>query len=137
MPTVLTDFITRGKSGSYVDGTDHSNYIVTTTDATATALLSIPLAELEGVVIHGHISGFRSNLTAGLFRSVTCAFRRAAAGNVTSVGAAFGTDVEDSAAAPTVTVFADTANQRAIIRVTGVVAETWRWEGHLLFTKIK
>lgn len=128
--------ITAGTSGSHKDGSVHVNSYVTTTDATATVLFSVPLAQLEGVVIEGKVSGFKSDLTAGIFRHITCGFRRASGGNVTSLGTASGADVEDSAGTPAVALFADTTNQLACIRVTGIASETWKWEGHFTYTKI-
>lgn len=128
--------ITAGSSGSHRDGSVHVNSYVTTSDATATVLFSVPLAQLEGVVIEGKVAGFKSDLTAGIFRHIACGFRRASGGNVTSVGTASGTDVEDSAGIPAVTVAADTTNQLATIKVAGIASENWKWEGHFTYTKV-
>ena len=129
--------ITQGSSGSQADGTLHFNAVLETANATVTKIVGIPLAVLEAGVVEALVIGFKTDATAGIFRHICGGFRRAAAGNVTSIGTATGTDVEDSAAAPAVTIAANTTTQEIELRVAGVAAETYRWEAHVSFTKIR
>lgn len=123
--------------GSFNGGAFTRTYTKTTTDATAAVILEISLAQLESVGISGFVKGSKSDFTAGIFRPISCGFRRASGGNVTSEGTASGTDVEDSGGTPAVTVVADTVNQKAQIKVTGIVSETWKWEAYLTYVKLK
>ena len=129
--------ITVGASGSYAEGAQHFNVILETTTATVTKIVGLPLAVLEAGVVEATVIGMRSDATAGIFRHIVGGFRRQAAGNVTSIGTASGTDVEDSAAAPAVTIAANTTTQEIELRVAGVAAETWRFEAHVTFDKIR
>ncbi|TXH14434.1 MAG: hypothetical protein E6R03_09225 [Hyphomicrobiaceae bacterium] len=135
---ILKDpIITQPLAGANGDGTTHINAAVTTTDATVTVIASIPVAQLEGCTVEALVTGFKSDFTAGIFRHLACGFRRASAGNVTAIGAASGADVEDSAGTPAVTIAANTTAQTVELRVTGIVAETYKWEAHISYTKVR
>lgn len=130
------DMIVAGLT-SYGDGSIQRNVTVATTDATVTVIVSIPVAELEGVMVEAVVLGVRSDCVAGIFRHLGCGFRRAAAGNVTAIGAATGADVEDSAGTPAVTIVANTTDQTVEVRVAGIVAESWKFEARLRFHRIR
>ena len=100
---------------------------VQTTNATATTLASVAVAEDEAVTVVATISGAIADYSAAIGGTVTAVARRVAAGNVTQVGSVT-TDVqEDSGGSPTFTADVDTTTQTVRIRVTGVASETWNW----------
>ena len=100
---------------------------VQTTNATATTLASVAVAEDEAVTVVATISGAIADYSAAIGGTVTTVARRVAAGNVTQVGSVT-TDVqEDSGGSPTFTADVDTTTQTVRIRVTGVASETWNW----------
>lgn len=135
---ILKDqLITAAVAGSQAEGTVHMNAAVTTTDATVTVIASIPVAQLEGCAVEALVTGYRADFAAGIFRHLACGFRRATAGNVTALGAATGADVEDSAGTPAVTIAANTTAQTIELRVAGIAAETYKWEAHVSYTKIR
>jgi hypothetical protein len=109
---------------------------VTTTDATATEVANVPLAEGEAVVVRVIAVGSIADESAAAGGQIVGVFRRAAAGNVTQVGATQGTVVEDSAGTPAVAFAADTTNQTVDVRVTGIASETWRWEVGYEYLKV-
>lgn len=101
---------------------------VQTTDATATDIATIALAEGEAVTVRGMVVGLKSDGSAACGGDFRATFRRAAGGNVTLVGSLSANVSEDSAGSPSFTVVADTTAQTVAIRVTGVAAETWEWQ---------
>jgi predicted deacylase len=121
--------------GGHNGGAVYRPYKVKTTDATATVIFEIRLAEGETVLIDGAVHGSQSDASNGLFRPITCGFKRAVGGNVTSIGTASGADVEDDVGTPAVTVAADTVNQKAQVKVTGIAGETWKWTALLTYVK--
>ena len=138
MANVLREPLTTvGYSGSYGYGTQHYNKILTTADATATVLLEVVVAELEGCLIEGAVLGVQDDGTNSIVRHIICGGNRATAGNVTSAGSAGGTDIENEAGTPAVTLNANTTNQTLEIKVAGIAAQNWKWEGHFSVTKIK
>jgi hypothetical protein len=128
--------IQRGASGSYKDGISSFNAILTTTDATAAVIASIPVAIGDCLVIEVITVGMKSDATAGHAGRAIQGFRRQSAGNVTTVGTATITTIEDSASAPVVSFNANTTSQTAEIKVAGVASETWRWECNVRVIKI-
>lgn len=108
-----------------------------TTDATVTVIASIPLAELEAVMVRALVVGIKGDATAANGIHMTGVFRRAAAGNVTQVGATAGTIVEDDGGTPAIAFNANTTAQTVEVRVTGIAATTYRWECVLERIKIK
>lgn len=99
----------------------------TTTNATATTLASISVSAGEAVSVKAHIIGKKDDETAGAARELLIAARRASGGNVTQIGTAHGTLIEDSAGTPAIDADVDTATQTVRLRVTGIASETWRW----------
>jgi hypothetical protein len=138
MPTVQRGAQTLiGASGSYNGGTVKENKVLSTADATATVILSVPLSELEAVKIQGHIIGIKSDLSAMVDGIFDGGWRRASGGNVTANGTPVATAREDHAGSPTFAWVANTTDQTVELKVTGVAAETWRWEVNFRYTKIK
>lgn len=137
MTTVRRDEqVYQGANGSLGGGTVCHNFTATTTDATATVLRRIPVAELEGVMVRVHVVGKKADATAVCHVHQWAGFRRAAAGNVTLVGALQGTTLEDHAGTPAIALSANTTAQSVDLSVTGIAAETWKWEARVEYTKI-
>ncbi len=107
---------------------------VQTTDAAATDLLSIPVAEGQVITLRGIVAGGRADEGAACGGDFSATCRRAAGGSVTLVGAVNRSVQEDSAGSPTFAVAADTTNQAAVVRVTGVAGETWDWQAFVEWT---
>jgi len=107
---------------------------VPTTGNTATTLASFPLAELETIMLSAYVSGMKTDATGAAARFIQMAFaRREASGNITLVDSVqYGTLVEDSAAAATITADVDTATQTMRIRVAGITAESWVWDAYVM-----
>lgn len=103
---------------------------VQTTDATATTLASIVVAELSAVRVVGQVIGAKAGYSAAAARGFQITARRASGGNVTLVGAAqYDAAIqEDSAGTPAISADVDTGTQSIRIRVTGIAAETWNWK---------
>lgn len=102
-------------------------YTQQTTDATPTVPTGAYVAVAEGeiVLVKARIIARQSTLASGLGVEMWVIARRATGGNVTIIGTAQGTVQEDNGASPTVTLVADTVNQRINAQVTGVASETW------------
>ena len=127
-------------TGSYKTGTEQYNRKIETTNATATVILSIPVAVGDAVLIMGSIIGKKSDTTAAIMQQINGGARRQSAGNVTLVGTPAVTGAtmvqEDSGGTPAVTYVANTTDQALEIKVAGIAAETWSWEGNFKVTKI-
>ena len=115
-------------SGSYNGGVLRDVVTLSTADATATAVYSIPVAVGQAVAFRALIFGMKSDATASLASTVVAGARRQSAGNVTSAGSASIVTIEDSAAAPVATVNANTTTQAFELKLAGVAAETWHWD---------
>ena len=106
-----------------------------TTDATPTALVTIPLVEGEMITINATINGFQSDFTdaCGATCSMTC--YRPTGGNVTQVGE----EIINVNSTSTAVISADVnvGTQSMVIYATGVAAETWNWVSthQYMFTK--
>lgn len=122
--------------GSRRGGLEGFGRTAVTTDATVTAIHSIPVAEGEAITVRAVVTGRIANLSAAAGAVISATFRRAAAGNVTLVGAVQGATQEDSAGTPAITLAANTGAQTVELRVTGIAAETWTWEAHGDFLKV-
>lgn len=122
-------------AGSFKTGTINRNKKLTTTDATATVIESFPVAVGDVIQISGYLAGGKSDATAALDCNFAGGARRQSAGNVTLVGTPLATVREDSTGAPTVAFNANTTTQELEIKVTGIAAETWNWEGTFFITK--
>lgn len=99
---------------------------VTTTDATETTVVSIPVDEGAVLTITGRVTAYISDLTAACGGTFTAVVRRAVGGNVALVGSVTADVHDDSGTgSPTFTVDVDTGTQTARIRWTGVASEDW------------
>lgn len=126
-----------GSSGSYNGGQRRDLAVVATSDATATVIYSIPLAEGEAVKVDFDLLGIKTDLSAALDGNGYGAFRRVSGGNVTAVGTPLVTDKrEDSAGSPTFAFNANTSAQTVEIKVTGIASEDWHWECVVRYLKI-
>lgn len=130
MPTVYRDMAHKAKSGSIGRGLERGNLTLTTTDATATNVLSVPVAELQHVAIRVLASSAKSDYTDGLSGQIICGAHRPTAGNVETDGSANVVTVEDSAGSPLLSFAVNTSAQTAEVKLTGVAAETWKHEIH-------
>lgn len=123
--------------GSQNGGSYTVNATVTTADGTATVILAVPCAEGEAVQIRGSVLGCLADESAALSSFICGGARRAAAGNVTAIGTPSVTSQEDhGSGTPAVTFNANTTSQELEIKVTGIAAEAWRWEGNFTVTKV-
>lgn len=128
MPSVLRSLIRQSDTGSLKSGVIQVNKKATTTDATATDILVLPVALNTVVGIRCFGAAYKSDYSAGWSGAITCGARRGASGNVASLGTASVVTVEDSASTPALSIAVDTSAQTAKVQVTGVAAETWKWE---------
>ncbi len=106
----------------------------TTTDATATNIVSIPLAEGQTMSIAAQITGRRTTgLSVGY--TISAVFKRNSGGNVTIVGQQLNEAVHyDAGAAWTGALVADTSNQTVDVRVTGEISVTINWKCRVNYT---
>lgn len=102
---------------------------VTTTNATATDIATVAVAELQAVTITAEVLGTKSDFTLACGGTITGAFRRASGGNVTVAGTPLAV-VSADAGFPAVPfdLVADTGNQTVDIRVTGIASTTINWK---------
>lgn len=109
---------------------------VQTADATATVVLSFPVAEGEAIKINAQVLGAQSDYSDAVGSDVEIVARRAASGNVTVVGTP-GNRILESDADTNVTIVANTTDQTVEIKVTGGAAdETWNWEAFATYFKL-
>jgi hypothetical protein len=136
MTTIVRDRVFQGPSGSYNGGTAYRNAIVTTSDNTATVIFSSPVVAVgESLVIKALIVGRKSDATAAAGIEKVAVFRRQSAGNITLVGSVQGTTQTDGVT-PAITIAVNTTAQTAEVKVTGITAETWLWEAHVVYHKV-
>lgn len=122
-------------AGSYNGGCVRDVVTLSTADATATVVYSIPVAVGQAVGFRALIVGQKDDATSGLVSTVVAGARRQSAGNVTSLGSASIVTIEDNAAAPVATVNANTSAQTFELKLAGVAAETWHWEVQIEYIK--
>jgi hypothetical protein len=117
------------EGGSYKEGCVEDQRKVATSDATVTVIWrSRPIAVGEAIAVRGFVIGKIDAATSAAYIHVSAAFRRQSAGNVTAVGSPQGTIAEDSAGTPAIVFAANTTDQTVELRVTGIAAESWKWE---------
>jgi hypothetical protein len=101
---------------------------VTTTNATPTEIVSIPVDESSAVTITGRYITLRSDATecaGGQFMGV---FHRPTGGSVTLVPATLTDANDNSSGTPALTLVADVPNEAVSIRCTGEAAKTFDWK---------
>lgn len=109
--------------------------IKNTTDATATVVASISVAEVQSVFVKAYFNGRKDDATAAIGREVSGTFRRASGGNVTLVGALQGAAQTDGVT-PAATLVANTTTQTVDLQVTGIAAQNWSWEVKYDYLKV-
>ena len=134
---------TNNTDGITVVGTPGSNLLevtltnravgsVTTTDATATALITLPAGATPGTYqLTGYISAFESSTPAGATYSTRGGFRTTGAA-VTEIGAESTTTAEEAALSACFIELVASSNN-IILRVTGLVGTTINWAAKLEF----
>lgn len=123
-PSSSTQLVTK----TYVDTTFSPvdlTATVTTSDATLTTIVSIPVAELACKTITGSIAAAKSDYTNACGGTFTVTARRATGGNVTLASAPSVIVASTSSALFNATV--DTGTQAILITVTGIAATTYNW----------
>ena len=106
-----------------------------TTNATPTALVTIPLVEGEMITINATINGFQSDFTDACGATCVMTCYRPTGGNVTQVGEEI-INVNSTSTA-VISADVDTGTQSMIIYAAGVTSETWNWVSthQYMFTK--
>ena len=106
-----------------------------TTDATPTALVTIPLVEGEMITINATINGFQNDFTDACGATCVMTCYRPTGGNVTQVGE----EIINVNSTSTAVISADVnvGTQSMVIYAAGVAAETWNWVSthQYMFTK--
>ena len=110
---------------------DFEKKSATTTDATATEVLGISLAEEQTALVYTMATARNADGSkVGTFIINSC-FYRNASGNVTIQCATLSINTEVTLGSTiALTHVADTKNQKVSVRVTGEAAETFIWETH-------
>lgn len=126
----------RGFTSSNHTGRTHKSFLQSTTDATATTVYSIPIAELEGAFVEVEAVCLQDDATEIGRSQVTSAFRRAASGNVTEAGSPTAVNVDDSAGSPAATLVANTSTQKVDVKVTGVASTNYTWVIDVFYKKV-
>jgi len=134
MPTVLADTLAF-KPATARTGSIQCFGKVATTDTTTTKVLSLNVAELEGIAFDLLLMGVQDDYTDQITARISGGARRAAAGNVTLTGTTTVTILE-SAAGTNATVTADTTNQNVDVNVVGITSENWKWEVFGIYFKV-
>lgn len=104
---------------------------IQTSDATATTLWSVVVADQTVVTLFALWSAIQDDHSEAGGGTIVAVFRRDGGGNVTIVGAATVIDEDDSAGTITATMDADTGSQTARLRVTGVAATVLDWSAKI------
>ncbi len=133
----FTSITLRGVPSGYTGSQEvHDQVGVQTTDATATNLITVAVAEGESIILRCSIIAHKSDYTEGLGGTLEIKARRASGGNVTIIGTVSSTIEEDSAGSPTATADVDTGTQTVRIRIAGIAATTWTWVGSYTYHKV-
>lgn len=98
---------------------------LTTTDATVTAIASIPCPSGYAMAIRGFVVGVQNDDSdASVFTAVGVVVN--AAGTTALKGTPL-YQVVESAAATNITITADDTADAILLNITGIAAETWHW----------
>lgn len=101
---------------------------VTTTNATPTEIVSIPIAESSAVTITGRFISLRNDATECVGGQFFGVFHRATGGSVQLVPVNIIDSNDDSSGTPSISLVADTINEAVSIRCTGEVGKTFNWK---------
>jgi len=106
-----------------------------TTDATATTILSIPVPLNSVRMVEVQCMSLQDDGTEGSAHKIIAYFRRGASGNVAEIAAETVTlNEDDSSGTMTVTAAVNTTNQEGLIQVNGVAATNLTWTCFAIIT---
>lgn len=115
------------------DGSDlkYISAAITTTDNTATALITIPVA--SGKSVHGIflVGGKQDDETDATSALVIAAGTNN--GGTTAVKGTQSVTIVESASSTDVTLVADNSADTIVLKATGISSENWLWTGHGLY----
>jgi hypothetical protein len=98
---------------------------VTTTNATATSIITVALAQLACVTVSGTIAGAKSDYTDACGGTFSITAMRASGGNITLVSPA--SVIASTTSTATFNASVNTSSQSVIISVTGIASTTYNW----------
>lgn len=111
--------------------TNRATGTVSTTDATITTILTLPLGATPGVFyVYGNVQAFNVSTPAGAGYSFTGAFRTTGAGTAVELG----TEYHDTFQEPVLTasdIFASVSGNNFILQIQGVVGLSINWNSLL------
>lgn len=99
----------------------------TTTNATPTTAVAIPIAESSAVTIEGRFIGLRNDATESVGGNFLGIFHRPTGGNVAIVGSNIVNVNDDSSGSPTFALTADIGTQSVLLQCVGEAAKTFDW----------
>lgn len=120
-------------SGGRLVGARDGLFASTQTSGVTPATLAfwvVPASSM--LLLRGWVWGLEDTATATASRYVEGLFYRSGSGNVTLVGQNSTTLLTNSATAPTITLLANVAQQRAEVEVIGVALQDWLWRARLV-----
>ena len=94
------------------------------------AFWAVPTGSM--LLLRGWVWGLEDNAAAAASRYVEGLFYRSTSGNVTLVAQNSTTLLTNSTPAPTITLLANVAQQRAEVEVIGVALQDWLWQARLV-----
>lgn len=110
---------------------DFEKATLQTTDATATLVAGVSVAELQAVTIWVFATAAQDDATSSLSFFAMASFKRAAAGNVAINGTQWsGNTINPDAITTDITITANTTTQEAEIKCTGEAGTTYNWNVH-------
>lgn len=129
---------TDGSSGSNVltvQLTNRSTGSATTTDATLTTLITLPLGSTPGVYfIGGDITAFDITDSAGAGYSFNTVLKTDGV-TATEIGTEYTTELEDLAMI-TADIFSTASGNNLLVQIQGVAATTIHWYGKIEFDRV-
>lgn len=110
---------------------------LTTTDATETLLIAVPVAEASAITISGSVVGVKGDdFSAAIGGTFTATARRATGDDVELVGTPTITTAEDSGGTPAISIDKDVGLQALCLYVQGIAGQDWRWRGAVTEIKV-
>jgi hypothetical protein len=111
-------------SGYFGSAREFAQAGIQTTDATPTAIATIPLATNETKSVTARITGFRDDYSSSLVGTILYGARTAGAGAI-EISPPIVDILEDSASLPSIDADVNSINIRLL--VVGVAAQNWNW----------
>lgn len=118
-----------GSDLKYISG------VLSTTDATVTKIIEIPVASgdsIHGIALIGGKQDNQSDASHALY-----VFSATNAAGTTAVKGTSTITIVESDAATNFTIAADDTNDDIELRVTGIAAENWLWAGHCFYFNVR